>query len=97
MTGTGFEDKKLKSERDLFYNKLVISSFINNTLIKDINISKEEVLAYYNSSKGFFNRKQEEVFVHHFFNKEIEKPLEGKSLIKNYFLFSEIHKKLMKA
>ena len=67
-----FEDKKLKSERDLFYNKLVISSFINNTLIKDIDISKEEVLDYYNSSKGFFNRKQEEVFVHHFFNKEIE-------------------------
>ena len=67
-----FEDQKLKSERDLFYNKLVISSFVNNTLTKNINISREEVLAYYNSSKSFFNRKQEEVFVHHFFDKEIE-------------------------
>lgn len=67
-----FEDKKLKNERDLFYNKLVISSFVNNALIKSVDISREEVLAYYNSSKSSFNRKQEEVFVHHFFNKEIE-------------------------
>lgn len=67
-----FEDKKLKNERDLFYNKLVISSFVNNALIKGVDISREEVLAYYNSSKSSFNRKQEEVFVHHFFNKEIE-------------------------
>ena len=67
-----FKDKKLQKERDLFYNKLVISSFIDNSLTKDITISKEEVLDYYNSSKGFFSRKQDEVFVHHFFNKEIE-------------------------
>ena len=67
-----FKDKRLKEERDLFYNKLVISSFIDNSLTKDIIISKEEVLDYYNSSKGFFSRKQEEVFVHHFFSKEIE-------------------------
>tara|TARA_A100001011_G_C14294457_1_gene837771 strand:+ start:1725 stop:2510 length:786 start_codon:yes stop_codon:yes gene_type:complete len=67
-----FKDKKLKKERDLFYNKLVISSFLDNSLTKDINISKKEVLDYYNSSKGFFSRKQEEAFVHHFFSKEIE-------------------------
>ena len=70
--GGFFEDQGLKRERDLFYNKLVISTFIDNTLIKDIEISKKEVLDYYNSSKGFFSRKQDEVFVHHFFSKEIE-------------------------
>ena len=67
-----FEDKKLKKERDLFYNKLILSSFLDNALIKDINISKKEVLDYYNSSKDFFKRKQDEVFVHHFFSKQIE-------------------------
>ncbi len=38
-----FKDKSLKEERDLFYNKLVISSFIDNSITEDINISKEEV------------------------------------------------------
>ena len=67
-----FKDKKLKEERDLFYNKLVVSAYIDNALINNIEISKSEVLDYYNSSKGFFSRKQDEVFVHHFYSKEIE-------------------------
>lgn len=67
-----FKDEQLKKERDMFYNKLIISSFVDNALLKEINISKDEVLNYYNSSKGLFYRKQEEVFVHHFFSQEIE-------------------------
>ena len=70
--GGFFEDKKLKRERDLFYNKLVVSTFIDNALVKDIKISKKEVLDYYNSSKELFKRKYDEVFVHHFFSKQIE-------------------------
>ena len=76
-----FEDKRLKKERDLFYNNLVVSTFVDNALVKDIEISKKDVLDYYNSSKGFFSRKQDEVFVHHFFSKEIEQSRSIKRLL----------------
>ena len=66
------EDLNLKEKRDSFYNNLIISSFLENSLSADISVSKEEVLRYYNSSKGLFTRKEEEVFVHHFFLKELE-------------------------
>ena len=66
------EDLRLKEERDSFYNNLIISSFLDNSLSVDIFISKDEILEYYNSSKGLFTRKEEEVFVHHFFMNELE-------------------------
>ena len=66
------EDLRLKRERDSFYNNLIISSFLDNSLSVDVFISKEEILEYYNSSKGLFTRKEEEVFVHHFFLNELE-------------------------
>ncbi len=66
------EDSHLKKERDSFYNNLIISSFLDNSLSVNVSISKEEILKYYNSSKGLFTRKEEEVFVHHFFLNELE-------------------------
>ena len=66
------KDLRLKKERDYFYNNLIISTFIDNSLSANISISKEEILAYYTSSKGLFIRKEEEVFVHHFFLNELE-------------------------
>ena len=69
----GFQkDVFLKKERDLFYKKLMISSYLENKLLENITISRQEVINYYNSSKGLFFRKQDEVFVHHFFSEEIE-------------------------
>ena len=69
----GFQkDAFLKKERDLFYKKLIISSYLENKLSENIKISREEVVNYYNSSKGLFFRKEDEVFVHHFYSKEIE-------------------------
>ena len=62
------EDLRLKKERDSFYNNLIISSFLDNSLSVNISISKEEILKYYNSSKGLFT-EEEEVFVHHFFKR----------------------------
>ena len=63
---------RLKKKRDSFYNNLIISSFLDNSLSVNISISKEEILEYYNSSKGLFTREEEEVFVHHFFLNELE-------------------------
>ena len=51
---------------------MIISSFLENSLSVDISISNEEILEYYTSSKGLFTRKEEEVFVHHFFLNELE-------------------------
>ena len=66
------EDLRLKRERDSFYNNLIISSFLDNSLSVNISISNDEILEYYTSSKGLFTRKEEEVFVHHFFLSELE-------------------------
>ena len=66
------KDMRLKRERDSFYNNLIISSFLDNCLSNNIIISKEEILDYYNSTKGLFTRKEDEVFVHHFFLEELE-------------------------
>lgn len=66
------EDLRLKKQRDSFYNNLIISSFLDNCLSENIIVSKEEILNYYNSTKGLFTRKEDEVFVHHFFLEELE-------------------------
>ena len=78
------KDKKLQKQRDLFYKKLIISSFLESALSKNIEIENEEILNHYNTSKGLFYRKHDEVFVHHFFNKEIEQARSIKQeLLKN--------------
>tara|TARA_Y100001970_G_scaffold287257_1_gene411487 strand:- start:707 stop:1501 length:795 start_codon:yes stop_codon:yes gene_type:complete len=66
------KDEQLKEKRDLFYKNLIISSYIENVLSQNITVSKKEILDYYNSSKSLFFRNEDEVFVHHFFSKELE-------------------------
>ena len=64
------EDSVLLEKRDVFFNDLIISSFLNLDQYPKINITNKEVLNYYNENKESFFRETEEVFLEHYFTEE---------------------------
>ena len=60
------KDLMLAKERDLFYENLLISSFVDIQTKANIKITKKEVSDYYLSNKNSFVRMDEEVLVKHF-------------------------------
>ena len=64
-TGLG-KDLLLLKERDLFYESLLISSFIKIQTQKRTTTTKKEVSDYYLKNKESFKRTEEEVVVKHF-------------------------------
>ncbi len=71
------KDSLLLKKRDVFFNNLIISSFLNQNQHKKTNVSNKEVLDYYNENKESFFRTTEEVFLEHYFT---EKPGFSKKL-----------------
>ena len=65
------KDSVLIKKRDVFFNELVVSSFIKGGFNPNITISKKEVLNYYKNNKSSFFRENEEVFLEHYFTEEI--------------------------
>lgn len=58
----GFQrDLTLIKKRDAYYNQLIVSSFVESRVSSQINISKENVRAYYKKNKDDFVRKSDEV------------------------------------
>ena len=78
-------DSMLLKKRDLFYNKLVISSFLNQSHHPKIYISNKEILDYYNKNKESFSRETDEVFLEHYFT---EKSVFSKKL-KSFFILNK--------
>lgn len=76
-------DQSLLDKRDLFYKNLLISSFLDIKTKKEINISRKEVLEYYNSNKKSFIRKQKEVLLKHFVLPTKKEAKKLKSLLKS--------------
>ena len=64
------KDSMLLKKRDLFFNKLVISSFLDQSHHPKISVSNKEVLDYYNKNKKSFSRETDEVFLEHYFTEE---------------------------
>ena len=64
------KDSVLLRKRDVFFNNLIISSFLNQNHSLKTNVSNKEVLNYYNENKESFFRESEEVFLEHYFTKE---------------------------
>ena len=60
------KDLGLINERDLFYENLLISSFINIQTKQKTKTTKKEVSDYYLKNKGSFRRTDDEVLVKHF-------------------------------
>ena len=61
------KDSLLLKKRDVFFNSLVISSFLNQSHQTKIYISNKEILDYYNKNKESFSRETDEVFLEHYF------------------------------
>ena len=64
------KDSILLEKRNVFFNNLIISSFLNKNQFSKINVSNEEVLNYYKENKESFSRESEEVFLEHYFTKK---------------------------
>jgi len=64
------KDSILLEKRNVFFNNLIISSFLNKNQFSKINVSNEEVLNYYKENKESFSRASEEVFLEHYFTKK---------------------------
>ena len=79
------KDSLLLKKRDVFFNNLVISSFLNQSHQPKIYISNKEVLEYYNKNKESFSRETDEVFVEHYFT---EKSVFSKKL-KSFFILNK--------
>ncbi len=64
------KDSMLLRKRDVFFDNLIISSFLSQNHSLKTNVSNKEVLSYYNENKDSFFRESEEVFLEHYFTKE---------------------------
>ena len=64
------KDSLLLQKRDVFFNNLVISSFLNQSHHSKIHISNKEILDYYNKNKESFSRETDEVFLEHYFTEK---------------------------
>ena len=64
------KDSVLIKKRDVFFNNLIISSFLSKNQYPKMNISNKEVLSYYDENKESFFRESEEVFLEHYFTEE---------------------------
>ena len=64
------KDSILLEKRNIFFNNLIISSFLNKNQFSKINVSNKEVLNYYRENKESFSRGSEEVFLEHYFTKK---------------------------
>ncbi len=77
------KDRSLTKERDLFYENLLVSSFVKIKTKEKTKTTKKEVSDYYLKNKESFRRTDEEILVKHFlfstkkeannFKKEIKK------------------------
>ena len=79
------KDSLLLKKRDLFFNKLVISSFLDQSHHPKISVSNKEILDYYNKNKESFSRETDEVFLEHYFT---EKSVFSKKL-KSFFILNK--------
>ena len=71
------KDSLLIRKRDVFFDNLIISSFLNENQHKITSVSNKEILNYYKKNKESFFRTTEEVFLEHYFT---EKPSFSKKL-----------------
>ena len=74
------KDLGLSSERDLFYENLLISSFVKIKIREKTNTTKKEVSDYYLKNKNSFKRTDDEIVVKHFVfptNKKAKKIIRG--------------------
>mgnify|MGYP001242735008 CR=1 FL=1 len=79
------KDSLLLRKRDVFFNNLIISSFLDQNNHLKTKITNKEISSYYNENKESFLRETEEVFLEHYFT---EKAVFSKKL-KSFFILNK--------
>jgi len=67
------KDSRLSNERDRYYKKIVIGSYIQTTTSPGVVVSNSDIREYYDESPSGFIRQNDEAYVNHFFtNKHLD-------------------------
>jgi len=75
------KDAEIIRKRDLFYEDLLVSSFLDIQTKNKIKITKKEVSNYYSKNKNSFNRTDEELIIKHFVLPSREESLKLKKIL----------------
>ena len=60
-------DSRLLSERDRYYKKIVIGSYVQTKMSSRVAVSNSEIREYYDKNSPEFIRQNDEAYVYHFF------------------------------
>ena len=60
-------DSQLSNERDRYYKKIVIGSYLQTKTTSGVTISNSDIRLYYDKNPSAFLRQNDEAYVHHFF------------------------------
>ena len=67
------KDRRLSNERDRYYKKIVIGSYIQTTTSPSVVVSNSDIREYYDKNPSGFIRQNDEAHVYHFFtNKHLD-------------------------
>ena len=61
------KDSHLSSERDRYYKKIVIGSYLQTKTTSGVMVSNSDIRLYYDENPSAFIRQNDEAYVHHFF------------------------------
>ena len=61
------KDNRLSNERDRYYKKIVIGSYLQIKTSSGITISNSDIRVYYDENPSAFIRQNDEAYVYHFF------------------------------
>ena len=86
------KDAEIIRKRDLFYEDLLVSSFLDIQTKNKIKITKNDVSSYYSKNKKSFTRAREEVIIKHFVLPNNKEALVLKKLLKRGNRGSEFEK-----
>ena len=72
--GDGFlKDSRLSSERDRYYKKIMIGSYLQTKTSTSVVVSNSDIRKYYDENPFGFIRQNDEAYVYHFFtNKHLD-------------------------
>ena len=61
------KDGHLSNERDRYYKKIVIGSYVQTKTSSSVVVSNSDIREYYDENPSGFLRQNDEAYVHHFF------------------------------
>jgi len=61
------KDSRLSNERDRYYKKIVIGSYLQTKTLSSVTISNSDIRVYYDENPSGFIRQNDEAYVYHFF------------------------------